>query len=125
MPPDNSMLTLFLYSTSGSVSFFHPYVMSVSVAVDGGIPQIVAVAETLPDASVCWDAIVNGTTVPDGGYAGDLLCAPHDSNFGGPGRAAGNEGRLRDVKNAKKGARGRAVTTRSVKTVLGTFTLDA
>ena len=72
-------LTEFLYSTSNSVSFFYPYVMSVSVAIDGGIPQIVAVAETLPDASVCWDAIVNGTTVPDGGYAGDLLCAPHDS----------------------------------------------
>ena len=53
--------------------------VSVTASVDGGTPQTVSIADTVPDAAICWDAYLAGDPLRGEIQVGDFFCyAPEE-----------------------------------------------
>jgi hypothetical protein len=124
----------FVYGTPTSLGGFFAFTASITASIDGGTPQTVAVADAVPDASVCWEAYLAGDPLRGETQVGDYFCDdPPEECMGagcedegeGEGELGAAEGTSsrRDVKLPRSARRAGAANVGRVKTVLGTYTV--
>ena len=132
LPEDSVGWLAFVYGTPTSLGSFFPFTVSVTASINGGTPQTVALADTVPDASVCWEAYLAGDPLRGEIQVGDYFCDDPGEECTGSTcddegeaalRAAESTSSLRDVKLPRSARRAVAANVGRVKTALGTYTI--